>query len=317
MVDFEIRIPILPTDGFYSNVKLAVKSLRNLGGSYETVPIHVSVGGMPKDPTPELTKEINAWSKDDPNLHWRIIPPQVRTTEFASVIDRIANPLEKDVVIMCDADLCITKDIQPLLEIVAAQDRPTLAGMMAHQSPFSKDPDENREWWQKAFALFDVPMPEFDYNHTLAPASQGKSPMYINQGFTVMNRSAFEILGKRMAQITLDLARMLRPGNKHIFALQVALTVAIEMERVQFLQLGPQYNCTNEDAMLRCGLSSPEDVRVLHYQRRDVFDRHKFLCEQEAFLDFSLAEYDSAILQMFQKHVLSLEDVFFERGAAA
>ncbi|MBR9653345.1 hypothetical protein [Thalassovita aquimarina] len=309
---FEIRIPILPTPGFFSGIKLAVKSLRRLGGAYETVPVVVSVGG---DEKAEDTHRINGWSDSDPNVIWRIIPPDRRTPGFSSGFDRFDNPLDREVVVMCDADACLLSDIDPVIDRVGRHPGPAIAAMQAHQSPFGHDPDENARWWSDIFAAFDLAPPDLCLPYTLAPSQNGKAPPYFNFGFVVMNRAAFDIVRRRFKERTLKLAALLQPGNREIFAAQIAMSLIIVESGIAYLPLEPAYNCTNSDEMLFHGLPSEEEIRVLHYQRRQDFDRHTFLCDQSAFDHFAQTRFESQVITHFQSHVLSFPDVFFHPGA--
>ncbi|MYM56258.1 hypothetical protein [Thalassovita mangrovi] len=308
---FEFRIPVLPTPGFFSGVKLAVKSLRKLGGAYEAAPVVISVGG---DEAAENTHDMNGWSATDENVIWRIIPEHKRTPEFSSGIDRFENPLESDIVVMCDADACLLRDIDPVLEQVCRHPRPMIAAMQAHQSPFGPDPDENTRSWAELFAHFGRDAPRLSLSYTLARPQNGKAPPYFNFGFVVMNRAAFDLVRPDFESRTLQAAALLRLRKREIFAAQIAMSVLIAEHGIDYLPLDPSYNCTNKDEMFRAGLKSEQDIRVLHYQRRDHFDRHLFLCCPEAFAEFSERDYDSKVIAHFRRHVLSLPDIFFRPG---
>jgi hypothetical protein len=106
-------------------------------------------------------------------------------------------------------------------------------------------------------------------------------------------------------------------GAKEIFfSGQIALTLSILRARLEVISLGSEYNCINSDEMLGKGLANPADIRVMHYLRTEVFDRHTFLCRPKAFETFRTKSFASPVVQLFQRHVLSLPNVFYDEPRA-
>jgi hypothetical protein len=211
-----------------------------------------------------------------------------------------------------DADAALLHGVDELLEVLAACVDPVVAGLLAHVSPFSQTRDENNATWRSLLATFgfpEVPL-EFCYSQQ-APEQFGNCPPYFNYGFIAFNRLGFQKVQRNMRSLTEKVVAALRETPYVFFSAQIALTLAILQSRLQVLQLGPEYNCPNSDEMLSHGLSSASVIRVLHYLRKQPFDRHHFLCDPEAFAAFSTANFDSAILRRFQAHVLSLPEVFY------
>jgi hypothetical protein len=66
--------------------------------------------------------------------------------------------------------------------------------------------------------------------------------------------------------------------------------------------------------MLAYGLHDAADIRVLHYLRREQFDRHSFLCKRDEFDAFCNMSFASPVLQAFQQHVRSLPRLFYGEG---
>ena len=154
---FEFRIPILPEPEFFSNVKLAALSLARLGGAYATAPIVVSIGGHVDGG--EISA-ANRWSEAYP-VTWRPVPHAISDRGFSSGFDRYVEPPRGDVIILADADACLMRPIDDLLQNMRDADRPSVAGLPAHFSPFSRNGTENDAAWRRLLAAFgfgDTPL---------------------------------------------------------------------------------------------------------------------------------------------------------------
>jgi hypothetical protein len=68
----EFRIPISPTPGFYSQVRLFDFALRRLGAPYSEAALFVCVGD---NCDIETVKRENAWSSD--RIQWAAVPNEV------------------------------------------------------------------------------------------------------------------------------------------------------------------------------------------------------------------------------------------------
>ncbi|WP_027146863.1 hypothetical protein [Mesorhizobium sp. WSM3626] len=305
---FEFRIPILPEPEFFSNVKLAALSLAKLGGAYATAPIVVSAGGH-ADAT-EM-RALNRWSLPYP-VTWRPVPHAVSDRGFSSGFDRYAEPPRGNAVILADADVCLMRPIDDLLQRMRDAKRPLIAGMPAHFSPFSRDGAENDAAWRRlleAFGFGDTPL---DWQYSMSPdQASGGSPAYFNYGFVVFDRTAFIAIQQLIRPLTQRVYHYLKDTSVVFFSGQIALSLAILTVGADTLALGPEYNCPNSDEMLAHGLRDPADIRVLHYLRRDQFDRHNFLCNRGEFDAFCGRSFVSPVLQAFQQHVRSLTYPFY------
>lgn len=308
---FEFRIPILPEQEFFSNVKLAALSLASLGGAYATAPILVSVGGHAD--FSEISA-VNRWSSAYP-VTWRPVPHAVSDRGFSSGFDRYAEPPSGDVIILVDADACLMRPIGGLLQSMRDADRPAVAGLPAHFSPFSRNGAENDAAWRRlleAFGFGDTPL-NFRYSQSPDEAFGG-CPAYFNYGFVAFNKMAFTAIQPLIRPLTARVLDYLKDTPSIFFSAQIALSLAILTVEADPLLLGPEYNCPNSDEMLAHGLHDAADIRVLHYLRREQFDRHSFLCKRDEFDAFCNASFASPVLQAFQRHVRGLPHLFYGEG---
>ncbi|PST17622.1 hypothetical protein C7U61_18515 [Rhizobium sp. JAB6] len=307
-MSFEFRVPILPRPSFFSNVKLTALSLAKLGSDYAAAPIRVSVG---EGPNRDSVATANIWSDAYP-VEWQMVPREANDAEFSSGLDRYAKPAGSDVIILIDADTCLMRPIDELLENLRVAGRPTVAGMQAHFPPFP-DRSTSEAQWRLLLAEFGFSEAVLDRSYSMSsPVESGHCPPYFNYGFVAFNAAAFERIRPLMAGYTQKLLTQLAGIQSIYFTAQLALTLAILEADVDVLELGPEYNCPNSDEMLTHGLRSVADIRVLHYLRNNVFNRHTFLCERQEFEAFRGTKFASSVVQAFQAHVLSLRDVFLD-----
>lgn len=310
----EFRTAISPTPSFYSNVKLAALSLARLPEPYASAPLIISVGD---NPDIDQVRADNAWSTDHPVI-WRAAEngPPVEPRGFLSGLDRFAPPAQSRTVIICDADACLLRGIDELLEQLQT-DRPTVAGLMAHYSPFQSGAEENNSAWQRILDSAGLKHHPLSYRYSMATSEQGgRCPAYFNYGFVAFNREGLERV-RPLVRNYKNLARTALSGNSLFFAGQIGLALAVAAAGVDVLELGPEYNCPNSNEMLRRGIDDVSQIRFLHYLRNDEFDRHDFLTDAAAFRRFSSATFDSPVNRHFQRHVLALPDVFYSGPAGS
>jgi hypothetical protein len=306
-VTFEFRVPILPRASFFSNVKLAALSLAKLGGPYAAAPLKVSIGEYAEK---AALLAANPWSANYPVV-WRPPPEEMWPGEVTSGIDRYAYGAESDVVILMDADACLIRPIDDLLSRLVNARRPTVAGVTAHFPPF-KDWSTSEAQWRTLLALDGRPNACLDFIYSMAsPEAAGHCPPYFNYGLVAFNAEAFERVRPLIPAYAEWMIEHLERTGAMFFSGQIALTLGILEADLDVISLPPYYNCTNSDEMLAYGLDKLTDVRVLHYLRTEEFDRHAFLCDSKAFDTFRTKNFASPVVRLFQRHVLSLPDVFY------
>ncbi len=287
----DIRIPISPTPAFFSNVWIAAESLRRLGPPYSEAEIVVSVGG----------EQVEApWAQDYP-IRWRFAPLGPLGHHGTS-LDRFVEH-SPGMTIFCDADLCTVRRFDELLETLA--EGPTVAGLQAHSFSQGKSAEGNQGLWRHLFREAGLPEPQLTQSYSLDIEKQwGEGPSYFNYGFVAFDAVA---LGRVAASIREDtaLAGGALRGSK--YQGQVGLALSMVRSGARIVQLGHGMNCANDDRVFKAGLEREEDIRAIHFLRREEFDRHDFLTDPAAFSAFREPK-QGRVNEVFRRHVCSLVD---------
>jgi hypothetical protein len=282
----EFRIPISPTPGFYSQIRLFDFALRRLGAPYSEARLFVCVGD---NCDIETVKRENAWSAS--RIQWEAVPNGV-FDEFGihGTADwRLIPPAHNaDLVILCDADTVLLRDINPLLAAFPL-DRPALRGHMAHAPPpasGSELPDPSKgDFWPALFARFGVRAPDRLFDYSMDEARRlPQAPAYFNLGFVALNPRALTALGSSIFDFQREFIRRVESHMR----CQIALTLIAYKEGLDIDVLPATYNAANDIVHLRHNYLSSADIRVLHYLRNDEIERNVVL--QEKFMDDFLAK---------------------------
>jgi hypothetical protein len=305
----EFRIPISPLASMYSNVRFAAMSLARLGPPYSTARIVVSVGDCASH---EQVLRETPWAHALP-LEWRVAPHQECETNPcpASGNDRYAEGPRADVVVLCDADLCVIDRFDDLLAALG-REQPAVAGLQAHYPPFhQREAAANDGLWKELLAEVDAPTRALQYPYSMAPdGSQGRGPAYFNYGFVAFNRRGFQRVAPLVTKYTAIACRFLtdRRAGDPGYQSQVGLALAIAVAGLDVVPLGHEYNCANDDRVLACGLGDPAAVKALHYLRTEEFDRNNFLCDLEAHRRFTAAPLRGRVSERLRQHVVTFAD---------
>lgn len=301
----EFRIPISPRPGFFAQVRLYALSLQRLGPPYSQARIVVAMGDRADAAAAALA---NPWSAALPirwyavEHHWCEAMPHA-----ASGLGRYMLPSDADVIVLCDADTCPIARFDELVSRLRASDAPLVAGLQAHYSPFYGL--DNDAVWRSLLdreGLAHVPLTQ-PYSMDVR-GEQGSAPPYFNYGFVAFNAAAFAALSPVMARaVGLMLGSF--PGNR--FFAQLALALTIASENVGTIALGHEYNCANDDVLLRHGRIDIADIRIVHYLRTEEIDRTTFL-QDEHFDAFVSRPKANPISERFRAHVASLDWTFGE-----
>jgi hypothetical protein len=202
---------------------------------------------------------------------WRLIPPAPSA----------------DLIVLCDADTVLLRDINPLLAAFPL-DRPALGGHMAHAPPPASGgelPDPRTgDFWPALFALFGARAADRLFDYSMDEGGRlPQAPAHFNLGFVALNPGALTALGSSI----FDFQRaFIRKVDSHMRC-QVALTLIAYKEGLDIDVLPAAYNAANDIAHLRRNYLSSADIRVLHYLRNDEIDRNVVL--QDEFMDDFLA----------------------------
>jgi hypothetical protein len=283
----EFRIPISPTTGFFSQIRMFDFALRRLGPPYSLARVSVCVGD---DCKIEAVRAANAWSAG--RVEWEAVPHAV-FAEFGyhGTADwRLARDAgAADLVILSDADTVLLRDIDPLLASMPT-DRPAVRGHMSHLPPPSSGGDlpasNSPDYWPALFERFGVPWPKRLFSYSMDEAKRfPQVPAYFNLGFLAFNPTGLAAFAPRIFTFQRALMRMLNSNMR----CQIAVSLIAYQQGIDIDVLPASYNAANDLGHLRHNYLSPEDIRVLHYLRTDEIERIKIL-QDDRIDDFLAAE---------------------------
>lgn len=311
----EFRVPISPTPQFYSTVRLAALSLRSLGPPYDSARIVVSVGDYADVDT---VRAANAWSEDFP-IEWRAVSHEFfrKYSYVGTATDRFLAASEADVIVLCDADVCLIDRIDDLINRVGHRGRRRIAGLPAHFSPFiSRSAADNDAAWRRLFANAGLPEPSLTTRYSGDAADvMGRAPAYFNFGMVAFNREALTAVAP-LSEYYTHIAWELMIGN--FFSAQAAVSLLVVAAELEIETVSFAYNCSNDElpfiAPDEYRIDSADDIRVIHYLRTDQFDRRNFLVESSAYDAFLSAENFNCVNTRLRDHILKLsrhDDVLF------
>jgi len=293
----------------YSTVRLAALSLAKLGPPYSQARILVSVGDCVS--YDQLMRETT-WSEGLP-IEWRVAPHYACESNpiTSSGNDRYSENPRADVVVLCDADLCVVARFDELLNRLSTAN-PLVAGLQAHFPPFpDRRPEANNAMWHLLLDGIGMPRRPLGYGYSLvADRDQGSAPAYFNYGFVAFNRPGFLRIAPLVTKYT-EIARGFlteRPGQIPGFQSQIGLTLAIAAAGLDVLPLGHAYNCANDDLVFAHGLGDIAQAKVLHYLRGDEFDRNSFVADPAAHATFIAKPLQCRVSERLRQHVLTLAD---------
>ena len=320
----EFRIPISPTPQFYSTLRLAALSLRSLGSPYDSAQMLVSVGDYADL---DMVRAANAWSEDFP-IEWRAVPHELfREYSYTGTgVDRFLAPSEADVILLCDADVCLVGRIDHLIDRVGQRGRRHMAGLQAHFTPFRGDAAcdnpfrgnaaYNDAEWRRLFANAGLPEPSLTTRYSGDVADvMGRAPPYFNYGLLAFNREAFSAvapLSEYYGRMAWELM------NGHVFSAQTGVSFLAAAAQLEIESVSFAYNCSNDElpfiAPDEYRIDTSDDIRVIHYLRTDQFDRRNFLVNPSAYEAFLSAENLNRVNTRLRDHILKLsrnDDLLF------
>jgi hypothetical protein len=269
----EFRIPISPTEKFFSLVRLYNFALRRLGSTYREARLVVTVGD---DCDLDAVRRQNAWSEKF-NIVWERVP-NVIFDEFhwgGTANWRLHIPVDTaDVIVLSDADTVLLRDIDPLLADFPLE-MPSIRGHMAHfppplgskgNAPLPTGP----EFWPWLFDVFDIQWPATTYRYSMdVDGSLPVAPAYFNLGFIALNAQALTIFGSEIDETT----RRVSAATDSYMRCQIALTVIAYRAGINIETLSAAYNAANDMSHLAANGLSIEEIRVLHFLRENEINR--------------------------------------------
>jgi hypothetical protein len=270
----EFRIPISPTEKFFSLVRFFNFGLRRLAGSqYRDARLLVVVGDHCDL---DAVRHKNRWSEKF-YIDWQRTPDDIFDEfHWAGTANwRLNVPAgDADVVILSDADTVLLRDIDPLIAELPS-DEPALRGHMAHLPPpvgpsATAPPAAGPEFWPWLFEKFDIPWPADTYRYSMdADRSLPVAPAYFNLGFIALNAEALPVFASEIVETT----RRVTTATDSFMRCQIALTIIGYRSGVNIGVLPAAYNAANDMGHLEPNGVSIDAVRVLHFLRTDEIDR--------------------------------------------
>jgi hypothetical protein len=269
----EFRIPISPTETFFSLVRFYNFALRRLPSPrYRDARLVVVVGDHCDL---DAVRRRNTWSEKF-NVAWERVPDEI-FDEFhwgGTANWRLSLPADgADVIVLSDADTVLLRDIDPLLAEFPLE-MPSIRGHMAHVPPPLENsiapPSRGPEFWPWLFDIFEIPWPTATYRYSMdADGSLPISPAYFNLGFIAMNAKALAIFESEIAETT----RRVTAATASFMRCQIALTVVAHRAGIDIATLPAAYNAANDTVHLEVNGLTAEQIRVLHFLREDEIDR--------------------------------------------
>jgi hypothetical protein len=268
----EFRVPISPTEKFFSLVRFYNFALRRLDSAqYREARLMIIVGDHCDL---DLVRRQNQWSEDF-NITWERVPDDVFDEfHWAGTANwRLSIPSDDaDVIVLSDADTVLLRDVDPLLtELPTAT--AWIRGHMAHfpPPPGSKtNAPIGSEFWPWLFNIFDIPWPPATYRYSMdADRSLPESPAYFNLGFVALNRKALSVYASEITEVT----RRVTAATDSFMRCQIALTIVAHRAGIDIGTLPAAYNAANDVAHLKTNGLTAEQIRVLHFLREDEVTR--------------------------------------------
>jgi hypothetical protein len=265
----------------------------------------------------DTVRAANVWSREFP-IEWRIVPTELfrKYSYTGTGVDRFRAPSEADVIVLCDADVCLVDRIDDFINRVGRRGKRRIAGLQAHYPPFSGDAAHNDAEWRRLFAKAGLPEPSLATRYSGDAADvRGRAPPYFNYGLIALNREAFAAVAP-LSEYYGHMAWELM--NENVFSAQVGISFLAAAAQLETDTVSFAYNCSNDEipfiAPDEYRIDSAEDIRVIHYLRTDQFDRRRFLAEPSAYNAFLSAKNLNRVNTRLRDHILKLsrhDDLLF------
>jgi hypothetical protein len=262
----EIHIPISPTESFFQQVHYLVVSLRQRGGKLRDSPVIVTVG---EDCEPFDIGRKLPWTSHYP-IEFRWVPRDLYRQHIyhATSVQRYGYKFQAPYVLLLDADLVLARNLNDLLERVAAE--PAVYAIPAYSSPWANagllHVRSDEEWWRVVFETAGLGEPPFLCEYAgygaLFTGSTRRCPPYFNQGVVLAPAPVMAAIGGVMY-------REMEAANRTVetfYRVQVALSLALLRQKLPWRPLPIRYNYI--PALTQFVSVKPEewnDARIVHY----------------------------------------------------
>jgi SAM-dependent methyltransferase len=294
----EFRIPISPTESFYSQIRLFHYALQRLGAPYSNARIRVVVGDHCDI---NSVRKSNPWS-ENAHILWDKVPDSF-FAEFGiwgTANWRFHLPIDDSTIILfVDADTVFLRDVNPLLDKFPLAE-PAIRGHMAHMPPPISCVDmpqgDSPEFWPTFLDRYGLNSSEIIYAYSMDSGGLfPPAPAYFNLGFVAMNAKAVSIFHKEID----DCERDLRATTGSHMRCQLAVTIISYRHSMNIQVLPAEYNAANDTYHFEINKLGTDNIRVLHYLRTDEIDRSTILLNEniDSFISRQFENPTNTLLQ--------------------
>ena len=275
----EFRIPISPTEGFYSQIRLFNFALRRLGAPYDQARLLVVVGDHCDIDSVRLQ---NRWSERF-NIAWERVPDPVFNEAgiWGTANWRLNIPAgDAEIIFLADADTVLLRDIDQLV-VHFPLEIPAVRGHMAHFPPPTTGngapPGGSPEFWPWLFSQFDVEWPMTTYRYSMDQNNTlPKAPAYYNLGFVAINSAALAEFDRAITETE----RRIKALTNSQMRCQIAVAIIAYRAKMDIDVLPARFNSANDTGHMHSNNICTDDICVLHYLREDEFNRATFLLQE-------------------------------------
>jgi acetyltransferase-like isoleucine patch superfamily enzyme len=272
----EFHVPIAPTPGFFTRVRLLAASLRRFGGRLADSPIVVTVS---RDCEPYDIAATLPWAAEHP-IEWRWVDAGLyeRFGIDATALARFTYDYAAPLVVQLDADTIVAAPLDELLDL--PQD--TLGGVITERPPDSEAVEftdgiarTGEAFWRELHLLSGLPPQPLECQYSgwdlidFEPATRF-CPPYYNLG--VLAASA--AVTRRIGAVIFDELAAVKRFAETRFRSQLALSLALARTGTPSLDLHQRWNFPDDPRYWHAHPDDAADVRILHYcWGADGFDR--------------------------------------------
>ena len=286
--NIEVRIPISANQKYMNMLKYLVYSLYENGGDLvKSANFIISVS---RDESYRDLYQEFSWTKSFPIKFRWIDEALFKKFEYSgTALDRYRIKSNADIVIMCDADILISGDLDEI--IMKSYREQKQLGFIAHVSPFNSHLEKtSKELWEEIYKKLNQESPILDKEHTgWGFMSKNKNhrycPNYFNYGFIISPRKFIDKMNKSYEK---DLETTIKVFDT-CFRSQITRTVICDKYKIPTGTLSLNYNYplhVDENEFRKINFDSkgenlPEDIKVFHYLGAGEFNKEDFKNDQK------------------------------------
>lgn len=263
----EVHVPISPTEGSFTRVRLLAATLREFGGKLADAPVIVSVS---RDIEPYDLAAALPWSREL-GIEWRWIDAATYAAHgcHGAAIERFTYDFRAPFVVMLDADTVVTGPLDDLLELA---DHDAIGGVAAYSAADFAHPDgeprTGEVFWRELHEHAGLVPPTLPLEYSGwgimdADPDRRHAPAYFNLGALAGSASTMRRIG---AVIYQSMAAVDSYCASH-FRCQLAVTLAIAQLDCAWSALPVQWSFPNDERFWERYPDDAADIRILHYHQ--------------------------------------------------